>query len=484
MKNIIIFFGYILLSACTKTETPATKNSVTTPSPTEVVTTPNVRQSNIINKGPSYSTINAYTTNAIANKVFPGIYYTIDRASIQKLQINERYLFDADYRFWDPSKCYLDYNQDGFLDMFAFLTNFKDAPYGSNFGKYILVDDVFGPAPKIQQFEGNRRFMPRLKTMDLNKDGVYEVLFSAEDDHLLLNGTYGKPSPIQFAQISKRGDITFKEIGETVSIHGQGFGDIDNDGDIDIIVWRNAYTNINNEDLGSLPILYLNNGNNDFTKANSFKQFIGLENLIPMMPYGKRKNYSAIAVDLFDIDGDGNLDIIASSTHTQRAFQEWEYNHASTRVYWGSGNGFFDFEKKYTDLPIDYLNGLSIPGNVTVSPLGFSYFDYDKDGDFDIVTSSTPDYGGFIIQLCENQGNRKFTDVTKQKINIYSNIFTRNTQVPGSFPNFYELRIHDKDGDGDFDLVPDHVAIWDFWEFKISQDLYWENIGGTFTLKK
>ena len=136
--------------------------------------------------------------------------------------------------------------------MFAFLTNFKDAPYGSKFGKYILVDDVLGTSPKIKVFDANRRFMPRLKTMDLNKDGVFEVLFSAEDDHMLLNGTFGSPSPIQFAQISKSGDIIFKEIGESVSIHGQGFWDIDNDADIDIIVWRNAYTNVNKEDLGSM----------------------------------------------------------------------------------------------------------------------------------------------------------------------------------------------------------------------------------------
>jgi hypothetical protein len=104
--------------------------------------------------------------------------------------------------------------------------------------------------------------------------------------------------------------------------------------------------------------------------------------------------------------------------------------------------------------------------------------------EFDIVTASTPDYGGYIIQLCENLGNRKFADVTKQKISNYSSIYTRGTQIPGTFPNFYELRIHDKDGDGDFDLVPDHVAIWDIWNFPLSQNLYWENNNGSFTLKK
>lgn len=90
----------------------------------------------------------------------------------------------------------------------------------------------------------------------------------------------------------------FKEIGEPVSIHGQGFGDVDNDGDIDIIVWRFHITNPNKEDLASMPILYLNNGSNSFTQTNSFTQFVGLDNLIPKMGNGFRKNYAATVVDL------------------------------------------------------------------------------------------------------------------------------------------------------------------------------------------
>lgn len=441
--------------------------------------------SNIINKGPSYSELNSFTSSGISNKLFPGFYYTLERASSQKLQFGERGLIDSDYRFWDPSKCYLDYNQDGKMDMFAFLTNFKDAPYASNFGKFLLVDDVFGPSPKLKFIDANRKFLPRLKSMDLNKDGVHEVLFSAEEDHLLINGTHGKPAPVQFVQISKNGDLVFKEIGEPVSIHGQGFGDVDNDGDIDIIVWRFAITNPNKEDLGSLPILYLNDGANNFIKTNSFTQFKGLDTILPILPWGERKIYGATAVDLFDVDGDGFLDMLTASTHNPAPNPSpLVYVHASTRVYWGDGSGFFDVANKFTDLPVDYLQGLGIPNTTGVVALGFSFLDYDKDGDMDVITTSTPDYGGFVVQLCENLGDRKFKDVTKQKIDTYSSIFPRGTQITGTFPNFYEMRIHDKDGDGDFDLVPDHVAIWDIWQFPIIQNLYWENNGGNFKLKR
>jgi hypothetical protein len=457
-------------------------------SPTPTPITPPTISTDIIDKSPKYSSINALTNAGFANRMFPGFYFTLEKASQYKLQINQKSLFDADYRFWDPSKCYLDYNGDGKLDMFAFLTNFKDAPFASNFGKILLVDDILGSTPKFKVVDANRRFMPRLKAVDLNKDGVNEVLFSVEEDHILINGTHGTPSSIQIATISKNGDIIYKQIGESVSIHGQAFGDIDNDGDLDILVWRSAYTNPNNEDLGSLPILYLNDGTNNFIKTNSFSQFIGLNSLIPIQSNGKRKSYAASTVDLFDVDGDGYLDILTSNIHTQSIFQSWdpnwEFNHPSTRIYWGNGTGFFDFLSRFSDLPVDYLQGLGIANHVNVSPLGFSYLDFDKDGDMDIVTTSTPGYGGYIIQLCENMGNRQFRDVTKAKIDVYSSVFTRNSQVLGAFPNFYELRMYDKDGDGDFDIVPDHVATWDIWQFPISQDLYWENTGGAFRIKK
>ena len=475
--GLTIFSGMLILSACEKKEEEPLPDNTS-----EITPTP-PRESNIINKGPSYSLLNSLTNSGVSNKLFPGFYYTLEKASAQKLQVNERSLIDADYRFWDPSKCYLDYNQDGFLDMFAFLTNFKDAPYGSNFGKFLLVDDVLGPNPKLKYIDANRKFGPRLKAIDLNKDGVFEVLFSAEEDHALINGSNGKPAPIQFVQISKSGDLIVKEIGESVSIHGQGFGDVDNDGDLDILVWRFRITNANQENLANMPILYLNNGGNNFSQTNSFERFIGLENLIPILPTGLRKNYTGTAIDLFDIDGDGNLDILASYTHNQTV-PDWEYNHPATRIYWGKGTGYFDFEKGFTDLPTSYLEGLSIPNTTNVTPLGFSYLDYDKDGDVDIITSSTANYGGYLVQLCENQGNRVFEDVTKQKFDTYSSIFPRGTQPQGAFPNFYEMRIHDKDGDGDFDLVPDHVATWDIWQIPISQNLYWENSGGKFTLKK
>lgn len=476
MRSYLFIVFVLILFACEKKEVNPQNDPITKVDPP-------AKASNMINRGPVYSPINSFTNTGISNKLFPGTYFTLEKASQNKFAINQRNLYDADFRFWDPSKCYLDYNQDGLLDMFAFLTNFVNPPFGSNFGKIMLVSDVFGTNPQIKVTDANRKFLPRLKTIDLNKDGVYEILFAAEEDHVLLNGGHGTPAPIQLAFISKSGEITYQQIGEPVSIHGQAFGDVDNDGDIDILVWRNAYTKPSNEDLPSMPILYLNNGANNFVMANSFTQFSGLADLLPLQSNGKRKFYAASTVDLFDIDGDGNLDMICSNSHNQ-PISIWEYNHLSTRIYWGNGTGFFDFQRQFTDLSTAYLQGLNIANNISVSPLGFTFFDYDKDGDSDIITSITPNYGGYIIQLCENLGSRQFKDVTKEKFDVYSSVFVPNAPSLGAFPNFYEPRVFDKDGDGDFDIVPDKVAIWDIWQFPISSNMYWENVGGSFRIKR
>ena len=119
-----------------------------------------------------------------------------------------------------------------------------------------------------------------------------------------------------------------------------------------------------------------------------------------------------------------------------------------------------------------------------MEPLGFSFFDYDQDGDIDILSTITPDYGGYVIQLHENKGGKKFVDVTKEKITGYIDRYTRGVIVPaGSFTNFYNIRFFDKDGDGDLDIVPDGVAIWGFWTTPLSTNLYWENQGGKFVRK-
>jgi hypothetical protein len=151
------------------------------------------------------------------------------------------------------------------------------------------------------------------------------------------------------------------------------------------------------------------------------------------------------------------------------------------KVIWNQGDGTFDMNDVY-QLPhrIDFSQ-FSGP-----HPLGFNVFDYNDDGLLDIITAITPDYGGYIIQIHKNLGDRTFEDVTQEIVVGYHDTYTRgqckdgtaaNNYLDGDPSNFYNIRPIDKDGDGDYDLVPDN---WATWDCEFNQDIYWENRGGKF----
>ena len=426
--------------------------------------------------------VNLTTKFAQNQRVFPGQYLTTPVAQKMGLQIGQ-YPDPNMYNYWDPSKAYLDFNQDGRLDMFAFLTHSGTNNYGNLPGKVFLISDVWGPKPVITQHECSTRFMPRLSTIDVDNDGQMEVLFTSEDDHLLQNGTFGAPVQTKYAKISKEGAITYISFGEKVSIHGQTFGDIDNDGDVDVFNWRNPLGPLNEKKLPNMPIIYLNDGKGNFSNADNYQLIKGLDQIVKDLGYGYR-SYGTIAIELFDIDGDGNLDLLVGADHRIKTFPDWGYGHNTTRLYWGVGKGYFDFINSYTDLPNNYTDNYNSPTGGGMEPLGFSFFDYDQDGDIDILSTITPDYGGYVLQLHENKGGKKFVDVTKEKISGYIDRYVRNANAPaGSFTNFYNIRFFDKDGDGDLDIVPDAVAIWGLWTTPLATNLYWENQGGKFMRK-
>lgn len=481
MKKTIFLISITLVISCNKNE----------PLPNKVVSLKDTTYKTFVSKAGSYSLINSTTGQVLTNKWAPGFYET-EETYWNKYSFIGSSLNNGptcangcpDYRFWDVSSVYLDYNHDGYLDMFAFLTLFKNDVYGISSGKFLLVDNVLGTTPKKTYSESPIRFPPRMKLLDINNDGSFEILVTSEEDHLLFNGTQGLVAPIKIISIDKNGVITTKELGAAMSAHGVTSGDIDNDGDQDILVWRNNYTEIYQTDLPCMPFIYTNDGNGNFKLEDSFQKIVGLDEIIAKLPSPGRRSYGASVVELFDIDNDGILDIIMALSHTEQPVFSWEYTHPTTRIYWGKGKGVFDFKSSYTDLPNTYTSNFVTPSGGTFSPIGFNIFDYDNDGDMDLISSITPDYGGFFLQLHENLGSRKFQDVTNSKISKYSEVYARNACMVGVLPDFYNIRPLDVDGDGDLDLVPSSVATWLPNKSCVCPiNVYWENKGGVFTRK-
>ncbi len=183
--------------------------------------------------------------------------------------------------------------------------------------------------------------------------------------------------------------------------------DIDNDGDVDLIVVNNSDENLGNAGSMQLNRVYLNDGGT-FTEDPTVFQ----------TPDNAR------VVKLRDVNGDGNADVVAGATWSGTSY-----------IMFGDGNGAF-------------APGGSTPDNIRVGSLDLG--DVDDDGDLDIVVS---DYGskaelggvddpGAPLQLWLNDGSGNFT-----------NSGLLPTDMGSHVAYSWSVNFVDVDNDFDFDIV-------------------------------
>ena len=138
-------------------------------------------------------------------------------------------------------------------------------------------------------------------------------------------------------------------------------------------------------------------------------------------------------------------------------------------ILWGNSEGNFSTENMYVIEDSNYLNDIQIL-------LGQAFTDFDQDGDIDIIASSTQEYSGFALNLFESNGDMTFTDVTEEVFDVSHDYGT-------FFWEIYDIYSIDKDGDGDYDLVPSDTHSWNSQKSTID-NLWWENIGGNYSIRK
>jgi len=428
MKKLYYIFLILIAFACNK--------EVINPIPPQVVDT------KFVSKSPSYSLPNNSVGQIKNNVYFPGYYLTND-----SLKVKYGIDFWNEYAYFDPAKCYGDFDGDGKLDLFFFQIKSNTTLWASEYGRYVYINDALSKNPKITYYNSTTNWMPNFELNDFNGDGKMEVLQYTWNSHQLSDGkTKSNPIPLKIIYFNSNG-IEVKDIELPIDVHDATTGDVDNDGDVDIIAWDYF--------INSGPILYKNDGAGKFTITNQNETFKGLSDIrVP------NHSYQMTSIELIDLNNDNKLDIVRGNL--------FNFDHISDfTIYWGNSAGTFDLINNVT-----YVNNavISVDKNTI---LGFNFFDYDKDGDLDIFCISTLNYNGFDINVFENKGNNAFTDVTKQIIDDYSDKI--------SFPNFYNIRFYDVDKDGDYDMVPDQIANWG--GIKYSSNMFWENNNGKFTRK-
>lgn len=318
-----------------------------------------------------------------------------------------------------------DINNDGLLDLlFANGGNYSEPGNlessrvfinkGANTQFREITSDIFE----------DKKFISRvIKVRDVNKDSIPDIIVGT---------TYQTQSQLYIG--NEKGE--FKNVTETqfpnikASIGDLELGDVDNDGDLDIVLsdWGSG-SNMNNN--GGRTMLWLNDGNGYFTDATNTQ----MPNLLIQFSWD---------LEFFDFDNDFDLDIAISCKRC-----------ATSRIFVNNGKGVFDDKRL---LPA-YTN------NYELEPM-----DVNGDGFLDLVTVND----GAIVKgksysrrehLFFNKEGKTFIDTTAVLWPDSENIGEDDNNIvfldydSDNDPDFLlssltgEDRLLENDGNGKFKLI-------------------------------
>lgn len=469
MKKLTIIILAALTVSCTKDlindqvidilYTPDVIYNDSTTSSAEVFTTLSERFS-LVNENTSYYRNQEYFTEYLGKD------FTWDVLSVP---------FDGHthWHTYHKNSIVLDFDGDGKQDIVAFASSFcNQHSYSFHPGKILFLSDYkVNRIPEV--FDTSLKFGGGgMEVNDYNGDGRMDVLFYTTetkmnmwDSQENIGGNTNIP-PSAPTLLFYTDTLHQKQVGEPTDSHSGASGDIDNDGDIDFI--QISVPSIYNGENASLrPLVNINIGNGEFIS----KELI--------LDLGSRE-WAATAVGLFDVNNDGNLDLLIGwRIGVPKWFdihpQFWQGLSGPVLLF-GDGTGSFTIANSIT-LQDTYFSSINYSSDI----LGFGFTDYDKDGDIDILLTSTRNepggnfesqtyYDTYYLSLYTNTGS-SFVDNTSELINA-------NHDSSLQWPNFYSIRTVDIDKDGDTDIVPDWIGNWG--EYRYSNSLKWLNISGSF----
>jgi len=303
----------------------------------------------------------------------------------------------------DIQSCQLDIDGDGYEDLFYYE------------GYNLSINPTPNPPPSMFMNEGkklNKSFYlgkdidqphgVKLLVGDYNNDTFPDIFALVAIDppmgtniwppqdycHLLFNSADGFSQVLEFA--NQKGFWT----------NGCS-GDIDNDGDLDIIMFNFHYQATNCES----KILW-NNGYGAFQLDSS-----GIGKLI--MPYQS---------ELFDIDNDGYLDLAV-------AHKPYEPNGKTVfSVFWGNGKNF------------DISNSSSFIFSEDTAIIDIDFANLNFEGFNELILPSISNSGYFIEILKIDEKNRTLDSCTQDYLS------------PNSLTRFGHIRVQDIDANGFLDI--------------------------------
>ena len=379
------------------------------------------------------------------------------------------------YLFGTQDHVSYDFNGDGYLDLFAFMYRIDNcsAQYsvGRTPGKFMIIDNYYNGGTDKYYFDTDYLSMGGSTHLnDIDNDGDLEIIIYPNNRHEYNYNNSLPARDILIVEVDQSFNLTQYELPFTpFDFHDGTSGDIDNDGDIDLIKIRvGQYAQDVNQ---YYPKVLLNNN-------GAFQEEYLLENHQEFKELFLG-GFNVGSYKLADLNSDGNLDLVLAKNigtlnHSQHLEgQDFFYYNDDLLVLWGNGSGKFNTNNSTLIEDSNYRNEHQIV-------LSFTFTDFDSDGDIDIISSSTfntPNYyNGFALNLFRNNGDKSFTDTTQQH-------FDESYDYGSFFYEMYSIYSVDVDKDGDYDLVPGDAHSWNLSRIPID-NLYWENNSGNFSIKK
>jgi hypothetical protein len=300
---------------------------------------------------------------------------------------------------WGTGSTFLDYDRDGFLDIFV--SNYIEldikkvpapgqagycqwkgipvmcGPHGLPGGMNILYhNNGDGTFTDVSEKAGVLKPGPRYSitavSYDFDNDGWPDIYVAVDSMPSIL---FHNNHDGTFTDVAVAAGCAYSEEGQEQSGMGVGVGDYDCNGWFDIFK-----TNFSDD----TPDLYRNNGDGTFTNVTFVSGF------------GVNTQYVCWGAGFMDYDNDGWTDVFNVTGHVYPEVESYhlDAHFLSPRlVYRNLGNG------KFRDVSKDMGPGV----NALYSSRGCAFGDFDNDGDIDVLILNMNDYP----TLLRNDGGNK-----------------------------------------------------------------------------
>ncbi len=299
-----------------------------------------------------------------------------------------------DKKMWSVSAAWVDYNNDGLVDLFV-----------SNYCKWDVNKDPYcGPNPSTRAYCHPKNYAPLPNTLyrnngdgtftdvsvetgihkylgkgmgaviaDYDGDGFMDI-FVANDNHpnFLFHNLGGK----RFEEVALESGVAYSQSANAISGMGADFKDIDNDGRPDI--WHTA---IENE---SFP-LYQNRGDGQFWEITNQSQLTSTRNM------------SGWSNGIFDFDNDGWKDLFVARGNVLDNIAQF-----SNRKY-EEPNAVFRNLGKTKFLDVSAQAGADF--QKAAAHRGVAFGDIDNDGRMDAVVSALNGKAEYFHNISANENH-------------------------------------------------------------------------------